>query len=105
MNQSTRLSTPPLATTLQILAGDLLCTHAQKLLDIIGTSKSDAVVALQGSIAMYSETRNGASLADGAGVLLEHIGRKQNEKAPETLRCSAMIDGEHCNQCEKVRTP
>jgi hypothetical protein len=92
-----RLSTPPLAGDIQILAGDILATKARDLLDIIGPSRSDAYVALRDALAIYSEVRIGAAMAAGSARLLQHIESKTETetKAPDTIRCPGAVDEEH----------
>jgi hypothetical protein len=95
-----RLSTPPLATDLQILAGDILATRARELLETIGPSSvedSHSCIALRDALTIYSEVRIGAAMATGAAQLLQHIDAKveTETKAPDTIRCPGAVDEEH----------
>jgi hypothetical protein len=92
-----RLSTPPLAGDIQILAGDILATKARDLLNFIGPSRSDAYVALRDALTMYSEIRIASTMAPGAAHLLQHIESKleTETEAPDTIRCPGAVDAEY----------
>jgi hypothetical protein len=80
MNRST--PPPKAASTIEILAGDLLCTHAQTLLRQLAHAGWEPAVKLQEAVELYSEVRLGLSMARGADEILRAI----NEKAPATQR-------------------
>ena len=87
-----RPSVPP-AGNLQILAGDLLCHHANELLRQLACGSWAPAQALRDAISMYSDVRLGAALAEGADALIAHVSSKydSDEKAPDTLRSAPHV--------------
>ena len=87
-------STPPAASTIEILAGDLLCTHAQNLLRQLAHANWEPAVKLQEAIELYSEVRLGLSIARGADEVLRAVEESDPQAmnvndwppAPETER-------------------
>jgi hypothetical protein len=89
-------STPPPkeASTIELLAGDLLCTHAQNLLRELAHANWEPAVKLQEAIELYSEVRLGIAMARGADEILREIDEKDPQRcnvndwppAPETER-------------------
>jgi len=77
-----RRTTPPPASTIELLAGDLLCTHAKNLLIQLAHANWEPAVKLQEAIELYSEVRLGVTMAAGADEILRAI----EEKAPATER-------------------
>jgi len=75
-------TTPPLASTITVLAADLLCTHAQNLLRQLAHANWEPALQLQEAVELYSEVRFGVAMAEGADEILRAI----DEKAPETKR-------------------
>ncbi len=87
-------STPPAANTLEILAADLLCTHAQNLLRQLAHSGWEPAIKLKEACELYSEVRLGVTMARGAEEILRVIDAKDPQRcnvndwpaAPETER-------------------
>lgn len=78
----TARTTPPPASNIEILAGDLLCTHASELLRQLAHSRWEPAVKLKEAVDLYSEVRLGLSMARGADEILLAI----DEPAPATER-------------------
>jgi len=78
-------SQPPPASNIEILAGDLLCTHASELLRQLACGSWEPAQRLRDAIELYSEVRLGLSMARGADEVLQAI----CEKAPETQRSAS----------------
>jgi hypothetical protein len=86
--------TPPAASTIELLAGDLLCTHAQSLLRQLAHANWEPAVKLKEACELYSEVRLGVTMANGADEILRHIDEKDPQRcnvndwpsAPETER-------------------
>lgn len=85
---------PPPASNIEILAGDLLCTHAQTLLRQLAHANWEPAVKLKEAVELYSEVRLGLSMARGADEVLRHVDEKDPQamnvadwpQAPETER-------------------
>jgi hypothetical protein len=75
-------STPPPANNIEILAVDLLCTHAEPLLRQLAHANWEPAAKLKEACELYSEVRLGVAMANGAAEILSAI----DEKAPETER-------------------
>jgi hypothetical protein len=90
----TTKSTPPPASTITVLAGDLLCTHAQTLLRQLAHANWEPAVKLQEACELYSEVRLGVAMAEGAEQILNAIDARDPQAmtvadwppAPETER-------------------
>lgn len=87
-------TTPPPASNIEVLAGDLLCTHAQELLRQLAHANWEPAEKLKEACELYSEVRLGLSMARGADEILRAIEDKDPQKvnvndwpqAPETER-------------------
>jgi hypothetical protein len=84
----TRPSTPPPASTLVILAGDILATRAGELLELLAFGSWEPAVKLRDALGVYSEVRLGTAMSEQADFVLEHC-KRIDEPAPVTQRSGA----------------
>jgi hypothetical protein len=72
---------PPPANNIEILAGDLLCTHASELLRQLACGSWEPAQKLRDAIELYSEVRIGLSMARGADEILQRV----NDRDPQAM--------------------